>query len=125
MDKDFNSHIDRLPFITVGTFADKDYIGIVQVRSKQFTSMFVLNDITDPEDKKKLLKLGEKWWWQSNRNIPITLFMSEEMEDFKQYLKTFQSKDFTIQAGPVVSISSLPTKRIKRRNTCLKPNDQQ
>ncbi|AUS02596.1 hypothetical protein NVP2275O_015 [Vibrio phage 2.275.O._10N.286.54.E11] len=123
MDKDFKGHIERLPFITVGTFADTEYIGIVQVRSKQFTSMFVLNDITDPEDKKKLLKLGEKWWWQSNRNIPITLFMSEEMECFKKYLKTFQSKDFNIQAGPVVSISSLPTKRIKRRNTCLKPNN--
>ena len=121
MDKDFKSHIEKLPFITIGEFASKEYIGILQVRSKLFTSMFVLNDIADPRQKKKLLKLGEKWWWQSNRNIPITLFLSEEMDEFRDYMRTFTSKDFEVLAGPIVSLSRIPTKRIKRKNTCLKP----
>ena len=136
MDKDFNNHEkylyhehvssaprSPLPFITIVKFNDQEYIGIMQVSSKQFTSMFVLNDIEDSSDKKGLLKLGEKWWWQSNRNIPITLFMPEELEPYKKYMRTFQTKELEIIEGPVVTINALPSKRIKRRNTSLKPKN--
>lgn len=120
MDKEFNNHIELLPFITIGRIGSKEVVGIIQVRSKLFTSMFVLNDIDDISQKKKILRLGEQWWWQSNRNIPITLFMSEEMVEFDFCKRIYQTKDFEILAGPTVSISSLPTKRIKRRNISLK-----
>ena len=82
--------------------------------------MFVLDLIDSDDQKRMLLQLGEQWWWQSNRNIPITLYMAEEMDEFLFCRKTFQTKDIEILAGPIVSISNLPTKRIKRRNTSLR-----
>lgn len=120
MDNTYKQYLERLPFLTYGTAHDEEYIGIIVVRSKNFTSMYVLNLVDEPNMKKKLIQLGEKWWWQSNRNIPISVFLAAELEQFDFCKRTFISKDFDVLAGPQVSISQLPTKRIKRCTKILK-----
>lgn len=120
MDNNYKEYLERLPFLTYGTAHNNEYIGIMIVRSKNFTSMYMLNHIDKPELKRELLELGEKWWWQSNRNIPISIFLAEQLRKFEKYKQTFISKEFTVIDGPVVSITNLPTKRIKRCTTILK-----
>lgn len=120
MDAQLEGYLDQLPFLTYGRAHGQDYIGIMVVSSKNYTSMYVLNNVDNPTLRKKLIELGEKWWWQSNRNIPINLFMPEQMEAFEFCRQRFMSKDIDILKGPIVSLMKLPTKRIKRCTTILK-----
>lgn len=122
MDNNYEQYLERLPFLTYGQAHGEEYIGIMIVRSKAFTSMYVLNHVQQADLKKELLEIGEKWWWQSNRNIPISVFLAEPLQKFSFCKRTFVSKDFEVMAGPTVSILKLPTKRIKRCTTILKPH---
>jgi hypothetical protein len=78
-----------------------------------------LECIKTPEEKTILLELGEAWWWESNRQIPITIFLRKEIEPFKYSIKTFNSKDVKVVLGPVVNLMNLTLKRIKRKSVQL------
>jgi hypothetical protein len=65
------------------------------------------------------LKLADIWWWESNRLIPINVFMKSEWAVFRSVLITMNSKDVEIKHGPKVSFSQLASKRTKRRSITL------
>lgn len=69
--------------------------------------------------KKKFLELAENWWWESNRLIPINLFLKGDWLEFRTTLKTFNSKDVTLKYGPAVSLKETSLKRSKRRSIML------
>jgi hypothetical protein len=95
------------------------YYGIIKIKSKQYITLYWFSDMNE-SFQEELLLLANNWWWQSNRTIPICLFMQEEMEKFEPYTKRFNTDQVKIHSGPVLSLSDLPTKRIKRRNVALK-----
>lgn len=107
--------LDRFPFLTVGRYIDTDYIGIVQNCDNQFISMYCYDMITDVTMKAKFLQFGEEWWWESNHQIPINVYLGEKFKIFRPYLKTFARKSFDVQHGPVTSLTDVIQKRIKRR----------
>lgn len=118
--KDFFKRLsENHPFITVVSFASQDYVGIVQNRDEQCTSIYDYGAIVDSKVKEQFLKLGDIWWWESNRQIPINIFLKEEWEIFRPYLKTFNNKNLVILHGPVVMLSELNKKRSKRRSITL------
>ena len=39
------------------------------------------------------LQLAESWWWESNRMVPINVFLKAEWAMFRPTLKTLNSKD--------------------------------
>lgn len=108
-----------LAYITVLENSDTTYYGILKIKSKQYITLYCLNNMQEDEQK-KLLEYGEQWWWQSNRGIPISLFMREEMEQYEKYTVRFNTDQCILISGPLISLSELPTKRIKRRNITLK-----
>lgn len=108
-------------YITYGKVNGADVIGIVKIKSKQYITIYDLSKITDPCTKKLLLSFAHEWWWQSNRTIPISVFIKQDMEQFEKYTTRYNTDDFVLIHGPLVSISDLPKKRIKRRNVALKP----
>lgn len=63
--------------------------------------------------------MGEIWWWESNRQIPINIFLRNEMQQFRYAIKTFNSKDVKVILGHVVNLLNLSTKRIKRKSVQL------
>jgi hypothetical protein len=72
------------------------------------------------DDLKKLyLALGDEWWWETNRQIPINVAIKDRWSIFRPYLKTFISKDFFVVTGPCVSLENVMVKRIKRRQITL------
>jgi len=118
--KDFFKKLsDNHPFITVVSFASQDYVGIVQNRDDQCTSIYDYGAIIDAQAKQLFLELGEIWWWESNRQIPINIFLKEDWNPFKPYLRTFNNKNLTILHGPVVSLNELNKRRSKRRSITL------
>jgi hypothetical protein len=70
-------------------------------------------------EKQTFLELGETWWWESNRKIPINIFLKENMIIYRPYIKTFNSKDIEIIFGPTVNLGDIAEKRIKRRSIQL------
>jgi hypothetical protein len=119
-DKDFFIKLTDLhPFITVCSYAGQDYVGIVQNRDDLVTTIYDYGAIVDAIIKEKFLELGDAWWWESNRTIPINLFLKGEWDPFKMYLRTFMNKSLNIIHGPIVNISEISKRRVKRRSITL------
>jgi hypothetical protein len=83
------------------------------------TTLYDYGAIIQPTLKAKFLELGDVWWWESNRSIPINIFLKEEWLIFKPFIKTFNNKGLTIIHGPVVSMTDFTKKRAKRRSITL------
>ena len=118
--KDFFKKLsENHPFITVCSYASQDYVGIIQNRDDVVTTIYDYGSIIDQEVKDRFLELGDIWWWESNRLVPINLFLKNEWSIFKPYLRTFNNKSLVILHGPVLSISELNKRRSKRKSITL------
>lgn len=118
-DEFFKKLSDNHPFITICSYSNQDYVGIIQNRDDTVTTMYDYGAITQAELRTKFLELGEIWWWESNRSIPINIFLKDEWGIFKPFVKTFNNKGLLIIHGPVVSMSDFSKKRSKRRSITL------
>lgn len=121
---DFKLLTEKFPFLTLFEYADEEYLGIVQNQGKTMTSVYVYNNIHTKDDKVKFLELGETWWWESNRKVPINLFLKEDFSKFDYSLRCFNTKDFKVIEGHVVNISNMNEKRVKRRKIELVRSDK-
>ena len=120
MNQDFFKKLsENHPFITICTYSNQDYVGIIQNRDDNVTTMYDYGAIVLPELRAKFLELGDIWWWESNRSIPINIFLKEEWLIFKPYIKTFNNKGLDIIHGPVVCMTDFTKKRAKRRSITL------
>lgn len=120
MNEEIKSILEKFPFLTYATLLDKEYLGIVQNSDAQLISMYVLDMLPPGEARKEFLKCGDEWWWGSNRQIPINIFLKEKFKHFRVCLKHFGRKDFNIQAGPpMVSLQETIAKRVRKRQVTL------
>ncbi len=110
---------EQLPFISVLHYGEEEYVGIIVNQDQYVTSFYDLSVIKTPEDKALLLEIGEIWWWESNRQIPINIFCRREIEPFRYAIKTFNSKDVRVILGPVVNLMNMTLKRVKRKSVQL------
>lgn len=106
-------------FLTGLFYSDREYVGIVVNHDNTIITFYDVEAIPTVQLKKEFLDLGDMWWWESNRMLPIDVFLHHEMKPFKPYLKTFVMKDVEILFGPVTSLQNLLKKRIKRRSIQL------
>ena len=72
-----------------------------------------------PKDKMKFLKCGEIWWYESNRKLPINIFLKGDFKYFRSTLVSLNSKDVTIVEGPTVRLADISKKRVKRKTIQL------
>ena len=110
---------EQLPFISVLHYGEAEFVGIIINQDQFVTSFYDLSIIKTPEEKTIFLDIGETWWWESNRQIPINIFLRVEIAPFKYAIKTFNSKDVRILLGPVVNLMNLTLKRVKRKSVQL------
>ena len=115
----FKELTDKYPFVTVLNHSGSEYVGIVQNRDATVTTLYDFGRIVDIELKQRYLELANVWWWESNRSIPINIFLREEWAQFKPYLRTFVNKDVEILSGPIISLSNLAKKRTKKKSITL------
>ena len=110
---------DKYPFITLCTYASNEYVGIIQNRDDFITTIYDFGSIVEAEQKRLFLELANVWWWESNRSIPINIFLKHEWEPFRPYLRTFTNRDLEILYGPVCSLSEISRKKTKRKSITL------
>lgn len=111
--------LSTYPFITYLIYGGNEYIGIVQNSDDQITTIYDYGSLRTDSQKKKFLELGETWWWESNRMIPINVFLKQEWAEFKFCVKTMNSKDVNIRLGPNINLKEIAAKRSKRRSITL------
>ena len=109
----------NFPFISVLNHVDQEYVGIIINQDAQITSFYDYSAIKTEEEKTRFLELGEAWWWESNRQIPINIFLSREIIVYRYAIKNFSTKDVKITLGPCISLSDILTKRVKRKSITL------
>jgi hypothetical protein len=116
---DIKALLAKYPYLTYIVYGGNDYVGIVQNADEQITTIYDFGSLKTPEQKSKFLELGEQWWWESNRIIPINVFLKQDWLTFKFCVKTMNSKDVEIKYGPQTSLKEIAAKRSKRRSITL------
>jgi hypothetical protein len=110
---------ENFPFISVIVHVNHEYVGIIINQDAQVTSMYDYSMIKTDEEKQRFLELGEAWWWESNRQIPINIFLSKEIIEFRYVIRNFSTKDVKLMHGPCTSLNDIIVKRIKRKSITL------
>ena len=110
---------EKYPFITLCVYASTEYVGIIQNQDDAVTTIYDFGSIHGLEEKQRFLELANVWWWESNRSIPINIFLKGEWDLFRPYLRTLTNKDLEILHGPVCSLSEMSRKKSKRKSITL------
>jgi hypothetical protein len=110
---------EKFPFLSVVQYGGNEYIGIIINQDQWVTSMYIYTEIKTSQAQQMFLSLGEVWWWESNRLIPINIFLKKELESFRYSILTMNSKDVHVSLGPVVNLNNMTAKRVKRKNVQL------
>jgi hypothetical protein len=110
---------DNHPFVSCIKSNNIEYVGIIINYDTSIVSMYDIAMLKNQDTIQKFLELGEVWWWESNRKIPINIFLKLEMQLFRDIIKTFNSKDVELIFGPSVNLSDIAEKRVKRKSIQL------
>lgn len=110
---------EKFPFLSGIRTQTQEYIGIIQNSDDKIISFYDYESIRNVDEKKLFLELGETWWWESNRILPINIFMQGQMKPFRYCLTTVINKDVEIMFGSMTSLNNIMKKRIKKRQIQL------
>jgi len=109
----------NFPYISVVTYGGNEYVGIISNQDAYITSMYIFSALKTDIEKEIFLEMGNTWWWESNRMIPINIFLRREMQAFGYAIMTMNSKDVKVTIGPCVNLNDLNFKRVKRKSVKL------
>ena len=115
----FEKLAEKYTFITLCVYASSEYVGIIQNQDDAITTIYDFGAIQDIEVKRQFLELANIWWWESNRTVPINIFLKGDWDQFRPYLRTFTNKDLEILHGPVCSLLEISRKKSKRKSITL------
>jgi hypothetical protein len=110
---------ENFPFISVINHVNQEYVGIIINQDAQVTSIYDYSAIRTDLEKSRFLELGEAWWWESNRQIPINIFLAKEIIEYRYVIRNFSTKDVKVLLGPCTSLNDIIVKRIKRKSITL------
>ena len=110
---------EKFPFLSVVAYGGNEYIGIIINQDQYVTSMYVYTNIRSSVERENFLELGEVCWWESNRMIPINIFLKNELTDYRYSIMTMNNKDVVVTLGPTVNLNNLNLKRVKRKSVQL------
>jgi len=115
----FEKLTEKYPFITLCVYANNEYVGVVQNRDDTVTTIYDFGAVSLQLDKLEFLELAATWWWESNRSIPINIFLRRDWDKFRPTLRTFVNKDLVILHGPTCSLLDIARKKSKRKSITL------
>lgn len=119
VEPDYTELLKKYPFLTYLVYGGNEYIGVIQNLDEVITTIYDYGALRTVDQKQQFLELAETWWWESNRLIPINVFLKQEWTPFRAVIKTMNSKDVEIKFGPHVSLREIAAKRSKRRSITL------
>lgn len=115
----FEKLTEKYPFISLCMYANAEYVGVIQNKDDVVTTIYDFGAVSNQTDKLLYLELASAWWWESNRSIPINIFLRKDWEQFRYTLRTFVNKDLEILHGPACSLLDIARKKSKRKSIML------
>jgi hypothetical protein len=106
---------ENFPFISVVHYGGIEYVGVIINQDQYVTSIYNYEELRTEEERKNFLELGEVWWWESNRTIPISIFLRLEMDPYRYSIMTMNTKDVNVVFGPTINLHNMSIKRVKRK----------
>lgn len=124
MEEAFKQLLDKYPFFAIIRYSGIEYVCIIQNQDPDVTTIYDYNSLKTDDHKKSFLELASQWWWESNRMIPINVFLKEDWIQFRYVAKTLITKECEILAGHAVRLQDIAGRRTKRKMIQLvrKPN---
>ena len=119
MDEENLDILDKFPFLSYITYNDDSYLGIIGNSDDQITTVYIFSEIDDEEMKHLFLALGDEWWWETNRELPINIALNYKWTVFSDTKKTFNTKVLKVEKGPNITLDNIIAKRIKRKQINL------
>lgn len=110
---------ETLPFLSGLRYQTHEYIGIIQNSDEKIISFYDFESIRSPEEKIRFIELGELWWHQSNRLLPINIFLQGQMIPFRYCIRTIVNKEVELMFGSFTSLNNIMKKRIKKHQIQL------
>ena len=114
-----DNYKENFPFLSCVHFNGHDHIGIIQNSDDKIITMYDFNLLRTATEKTQFLEFGDAWWWESNRLLPINIFIGKDMRAFKYTLLTMATKETKHTFGPITSLNNIIQRRIKRRQITL------
>jgi hypothetical protein len=111
--------LHKMPFINIIKHNEVELVGLIQNYDDKILSFYDFSSLKSDDMKELFLKFCDEWWYESNRMLPINIFIGKDMRLFRSCLKTFNKKEVDILHGPATSLSNILKKRIKRRQISL------
>ncbi len=107
---------ETYPFFSILILRDGLHVpGIIQNSSSSLVWIYQFEDIQDQAQRKQFLEYGKIWWNQSDRTIPIEVFIGQEFDVFREHLKGYPRKNVDTIHGHLVDLGETFRRRIKRR----------
>lgn len=104
------------PFLSVIRVASEEKIGIIQNCDLKIISIYCY-DLLDKDLQIAFLEYGKNWWWESNRKIPVNIFIGKDFDIFKKSLRSYSFKETQVLFGPITKLSDLIVNKKIRRKT--------
>ena len=119
--KNIISEREENEFLTY-VILDNDQVkcGIIQNVIAKFYMFYDLDSIREERLKKRFLYYGNKWWWESNRTVPIDAFIGKDFDIFSENLSGVPKKTIKQVIGPVFSYME-QIKRVKKKRIEILP----
>ena len=115
MDKHLEEFLEKYPFFALIRYGDQEYVCIIQNQDNDVTTIYDYRSLKTDDHKQEFIVLAEQWWWESNRLIPINIFLKDDWTKFRYVVKTLLTKEVTVMAGHTVKLMDLASKRTKRK----------
>ena len=120
LETEIKEFLDKFPFLSLCRYGTNEYIGIVQNVGNNIASVYVYNKLKEKDEKRLFLDLGEEWWWESNRKLPVNMFIGEKCQVFSASLRSYSMKETEVVFGPITKLSDLlNVKRLRRKTVQL------
>lgn len=107
------------PFLSAIKISNEEKIGIIQNCDMKILSIYCYDKVS--RDLQPIfLEYGKNWWWESNRKIPVNMFIGKDFDMFQSSLRSYSYKETQIIFGPVTKLSDLiVNKRIRKKTVQL------
>lgn len=112
-------YLKNMPFLTVVKYLDVEYVGIVSDSDELTTSFYPFLENMDKNLKRKFVELGQEWWWETNRKLPISIALYSQWKIFHNYALNFITKDLEYITGREFSSIDSMIKKTKRKQIQL------
>jgi hypothetical protein len=111
--------LEKYPFLAIVRYSEFEFVCIIQNQDSDVTTIYDFGSLRTDPDRIDFLHLADQWWWESNRSIPINIFLRHDWKRFGYCVKTLISKEVEIVSGHCVRLDELSTKRTKRKSIQL------